>query len=81
MEVFECIQNRYSYRGAYKNIPVNRDDLEKIIEEVSRENNLNSQWLNDTSDRNPSSLFQEDGFISFIHYIVVRQSLAINCLQ
>jgi nitroreductase len=31
MNVFECIQNRYSYRGHYKNTPVPRQDLEKIL--------------------------------------------------
>jgi len=31
MDVYECIQKRYSYRNSYKNIPVNREDLEKII--------------------------------------------------
>ena len=31
MDIFECIQKRYSYRGPYKNISVNREDLEKII--------------------------------------------------
>ena len=31
MDIFECIQKRYSYRGAYKNISVERVNLEKII--------------------------------------------------
>jgi nitroreductase len=31
MDVFECIHKRYSYRGLYKNTPVPREDLEKII--------------------------------------------------
>ena len=31
MDIFECIQKRYSYRGSYKNTPVPREDLEKII--------------------------------------------------
>ena len=31
MDILECIQNRYSYRGAYKNAPVPREDLEKIM--------------------------------------------------
>ena len=31
MDILECIQKRYSYRGPYKNTPVPRDDLEKII--------------------------------------------------
>jgi nitroreductase len=31
MDIFECLQNRYSYRGAYKNTPVPREDLEKIL--------------------------------------------------
>jgi nitroreductase len=31
MDIFECIEKRYSYRGPYKNIPVPREDLEKII--------------------------------------------------
>jgi len=31
MDIFECIQKRYSYRGSYKNIPVPREDLEKIM--------------------------------------------------
>ena len=31
MDFFECIQKRYSYRGPYKNTPVPREDLEKII--------------------------------------------------
>ncbi|MDR0322288.1 MAG: nitroreductase family protein [Treponema sp.] len=31
MDVFECIRNRYSYRGRYKNTPVPRQDLEKIL--------------------------------------------------
>ena len=31
MDVLECIQKRYSYRSLYKDIPVNREDLEKII--------------------------------------------------
>lgn len=31
MDIFECIEKRYSYRGAYKNTPVPREDLEKII--------------------------------------------------
>ncbi|GHV69035.1 nitroreductase family protein [Spirochaetia bacterium] len=31
MDVFECIQRRYSYRGPYINTPVPRENLEKII--------------------------------------------------
>ncbi|MDR2581764.1 MAG: nitroreductase family protein [Fibromonadaceae bacterium] len=31
MDIFECIQKRYSYRGSYVNTPVPREDLEKII--------------------------------------------------
>jgi nitroreductase len=31
MDIFECIQKRYSYRGSYKNTPIPREDLEKII--------------------------------------------------
>jgi len=31
MDVFECIQKRYSYRGSYKDTPVPREDIEKII--------------------------------------------------
>ncbi|MDR2589533.1 MAG: nitroreductase family protein [Oscillospiraceae bacterium] len=31
MEFFECVQNRYSYRGAYKSTPVPRENMEKII--------------------------------------------------
>jgi len=31
MDILECVQKRYSYRGAYKNTPVPREDLEKII--------------------------------------------------
>jgi len=31
MDVFECIQRRYSYRGSYMDTPVPREDLEKII--------------------------------------------------
>jgi len=31
MDFFECIQKRYSYRSSYKNTPVPREDLEKII--------------------------------------------------
>jgi len=31
MDVFECIQARYSYRGQYTNTPVPRENLEKII--------------------------------------------------
>jgi nitroreductase len=31
MDIFECLENRYSYRGAYKNSPVPREDLEKIL--------------------------------------------------
>ena len=31
MDVFECIQKRYSYRGSYLDTPVPRSDLEKII--------------------------------------------------
>jgi nitroreductase len=31
MNVFECLQKRYSYRGIYKNIPIPREDLEKIL--------------------------------------------------
>jgi nitroreductase len=30
-EVLLCLQNRYSYRGTYKNTPVPREDLEKIL--------------------------------------------------
>ncbi|MDR0496000.1 MAG: nitroreductase family protein [Treponema sp.] len=32
MDTFEAIRNRYSYRGPYKNTPVPRDDLKKILE-------------------------------------------------
>ncbi|MDR2729350.1 MAG: nitroreductase family protein [Treponema sp.] len=32
MDVIEIINKRYSYRGAYKNIPVPREDLKKILE-------------------------------------------------
>jgi len=31
MDVIECIQRRYSYRGPYKNTPVPRENLEKIL--------------------------------------------------
>ena len=31
MDILECIQKRYSYRGSYKNAPVPREDLEKIM--------------------------------------------------
>jgi len=31
MDIIECIQKRYSYRGYYKNTPVPREDLEKIL--------------------------------------------------
>ena len=31
MDIFECIQKWYSYRGSYKNIHVPHEDLEKII--------------------------------------------------
>ena len=31
MDVFECIQKRYTYRGAYLDTPVPREHLEKII--------------------------------------------------
>jgi len=31
MDIFECIQKRYSYRGPYKNVPVPRENLEKIL--------------------------------------------------
>ena len=31
MDIIECIQKRYSYRGSYKNILVPREDLEKIL--------------------------------------------------
>ena len=31
MDIFECIEKRYSYRGAYLNTPVPRENLEKII--------------------------------------------------
>ncbi|MBN1457165.1 MAG: nitroreductase family protein [Sedimentisphaerales bacterium] len=32
MELFEAIAKRHSYRGAFKDIPVSRDDLKKIVE-------------------------------------------------
>jgi len=32
MELFEAIAKRHSYRGAFKDIPVNRDDLKRIVE-------------------------------------------------
>ena len=31
MDILECIQRRYSYRGAYKSAPVPREDMEKIM--------------------------------------------------
>ena len=31
MDIFGCLQKRYSYRGSYKNTPVPREDLEKIL--------------------------------------------------
>ena len=31
MDIFECLQKRYSYRGAYTRTPVPREDLEKIL--------------------------------------------------
>ena len=31
MDIFECVQKRYSYRGSYLDTPVPREDLEKII--------------------------------------------------
>jgi len=31
MDIIECIQKRYSYRGPYKNTLVPREDLEKIL--------------------------------------------------
>ena len=32
MNTLEAIKNRYSYRGSYKNTPIPRDDLKKILE-------------------------------------------------
>jgi len=32
MNTFDVIKNRYSYRGSYKNTPVPREDLTKILE-------------------------------------------------
>lgn len=32
METFEAIKTRYSYRGSYKNTPIPREDLRKILE-------------------------------------------------
>jgi nitroreductase len=32
MELFDAIQNRYSYRGDFTNAPVPREDLEKIVQ-------------------------------------------------
>jgi nitroreductase len=32
MEAFEAIKRRYSYRGTYKNVPIPREDLTKILE-------------------------------------------------
>jgi nitroreductase len=32
MEILETIKNRYSYRGFYKNTPIPREDLKKILE-------------------------------------------------
>jgi len=32
MNTFEAIKNRHSYRGTYKNTPVPREDLRKILE-------------------------------------------------
>ena len=31
MDVFEAVLNRHSYRGKYKDIPVPREDLVKIM--------------------------------------------------
>jgi nitroreductase len=31
MDIFECLQKRYSFRGAYKSAPVPRENLEKIL--------------------------------------------------
>jgi len=32
MDIFEAINKRYSYRGSYKNTPIPRGDLQKILE-------------------------------------------------
>ena len=32
MELFEAFAGRYSYRGSFRNIPVPREDLQKIVE-------------------------------------------------
>jgi len=32
MDLFEAIEKRHSYRGAFKDEPVSRDDLQKIVE-------------------------------------------------
>ncbi|MBN1412066.1 MAG: nitroreductase family protein [Spirochaetales bacterium] len=32
MDLFEAIKKRHSYRGNFKNIPIPREDLEKIVE-------------------------------------------------
>jgi nitroreductase len=32
MTLFEAVQKRYSYRGAYQPLPVPREDLRKILE-------------------------------------------------
>ena len=32
MNTLEAIKNRYSYRGSYKNTPIPREDLKKILE-------------------------------------------------
>ena len=31
MDILECFQKRYSYRSSYKNTPVPREDMEKIM--------------------------------------------------
>ena len=32
MELFEAINNRHSYRGKYKDTPVPREDLKRIMQ-------------------------------------------------
>ena len=64
MDIFECIEKRYSYRSSYKNIPVNREDLEKIIKVgISAPSGCNKQTTSFVGIDDPKILGSITGLI------------------
>ncbi len=65
MELFEAFAERHSYRGAFKNMPVPREDLNKIVEAgIAAPSGCNAQTTSFAIVDDPAILAEIRGLIS-----------------